>query len=402
MPGSSSHSTSGSFSSSRLGAGAIVTVEENVKAGGFGAAVLELLTSRDVLVPTRVLAVPDRVFEQASQGRLRELAGLTPAHIAAAARNWSGSSKAAFQDSSRIGPAGRLDSAAVRVSLGGPPGRHSTREVIVNPVGGASSLSAEAATDTATTLFPPHVDWSGLADASGRLGVSLDADALERFARYRALLLERSAQFNLTAIRDPEEIERRLFLDAIAMIPELDRRTGHPSDQADRAVRLVDVGAGAGFPGLALKIVRPTLDVTLIDATAKKVTFVNEVIAALELRHVRAVQGRAEELGQDHRYRARFDVATARGVASLPVLLEYVVPFLTVGGTALLPKGLEITEELRLGQRAAAILGAEIVSAEELPLRRTRLVVAGKISPTAASYPRRVGIPSREPLGERA
>jgi 16S rRNA (guanine527-N7)-methyltransferase len=114
------------------------------------------------------------------------------------------------------------------------------------------------------------------------------------------------------------------------------------------------------------------------------------------------VQGRAEELGQDDRYRSRFNVATARAVASLPVLLEYVVPFLTIGGTALLPKGLEITEELRLGQRAAAILGAEIVSAGELSLSRTRLVVARKISPTSTAYPRRVGVPSRDPLGERS
>jgi 16S rRNA (guanine527-N7)-methyltransferase len=232
--------------------------------------------------------------------------------------------------------------------------------------------------------------------------VSLDAQALARFARYRALLLERSSQFNLTAIRDPEEIERRLFLDAIAMVPELDLLTGTAPERTERAVRLVDVGAGAGFPGLALKIVRPTLDMTLIDATAKKVAFVNEVITALELDGVRAVQGRAEELGHDNRYRSRFDVATARAVASLPVLLEYVVPFLTVGGTALLPKGLEITEELRLGQRAAAILGAEIVSADVLSLSSTRLVVARKISPTATAYPRRVGIPNRDPLGERS
>jgi 16S rRNA (guanine527-N7)-methyltransferase len=288
------------------------------------------------------------------------------------------------------------------VFLGELPGWHSTREVIVKPSGGASSLSAKAATDAVTTLFPPRDDWSGLANASGRLGVSLDARALERFARYQALLLERSAQFNLTAIRDSEEIERRLFLDAIAMVPELDRLMMTPCDRTEQSVRLVDIGAGAGFPGLVLNIVRPTVDVTLIDATAKKVGFVNEVIAALELERVRAVQGRAEELGQDNRYRSRFDVATARAVASLPVLLEYVVPFLAVGGTALLPKGLEITEELRLGRRAAAILGAEIVSAAEHSFNRTRLVVARKNSPTAAMYPRRVGIPSRDPLGERS
>ena len=105
---------------------------------------------------------------------------------------------------------------------------------------------------------------------------------------------------------------------------------------------------------------------------------------------------------QDSAYRARFDLATARAVASLPVLLEYVVPFLTIGGTALLPKGLEIAEELRLGRRAAAILGAEIVSTEVLPVGTTRLIVVRKIETTTAAYPRRVGVPSRDPLGERS
>jgi 16S rRNA (guanine527-N7)-methyltransferase len=232
--------------------------------------------------------------------------------------------------------------------------------------------------------------------------VSLDVDAIERFARYRDLLLERSAQFNLTAIREPEEIEQRLFLDGIAMVPQLDQVTGAGSARSNRLIQLIDIGTGAGLPGLALKIVRPNVDVTLVDATAKKVAFVNEVIAALGLECARAVQGRAEELGQDDAYRARFDVATARAVASLPVLLEYVVPFLIVGGTALLPKGLEIAEELRRGGRAATILGADIVSATALPFGTTRLVVARKVSPTAATYPRRVGIPSRDPLGERS
>jgi len=272
----------------------------------------------------------------------------------------------------------------------------------VKPTGGASSLSAKAGTDAVTILLPPRIDLSGLADASGHLGVSLDDDALRHFTHYRDLLLERSAQFNLTAIREPEEIERRLFLDAITMIPELDRFIAASSNRADGALRLVDVGAGAGFPGLALKIVRPQLDATLVDATAKKVAFVNEVITALELNRVRAVKGRAEELGQDSAYRDRFDVATARAVASLPVLLEYVVPFLTIGGTALLPQGLEIAEELRRGRRAATILGAEIVSIAALPGGTTRLVVVRKIAPTAARYPRRVGIPSRDPLGEGA
>ena len=254
--------------------------------------------------------------------------------------------------------------------------------------------------DTAT--FPPSGnEWPGLAHAAGQLGVALDTDAAARFALYRNLLLERSAQFNLTAIRDPDEVERRLFLDAIAMAPSLDRVIAADGHGHGSRVRLVDVGAGAGFPGLPLKIMRPTIDVTLIDATAKKVAFINEVIDQLGLDAARAVQGRAEDLGQETSYRTQFDVATARAVAPLPVLLEYVIPFLQVGGTALLPKGLQITEELRVGRRTAALLGSEIVSASELPGETTRLVVVRKIAPTPAHYPRRTGIPSRDPLGER-
>src|SRR5215212_7898201 len=197
----------------------------------------------------------------------------------------SGSSKTLCPEwfSHRASPSGRLGGIG---SVHWRSARYAfdAGEVIVNPIGGASSLSAEAATDVVTALFPPRNDWSVLANASGRLGVSLDDDALARFARYRDLLLERSTRFNLTAIRDPAEIERRLFLDSIAMIPELDRLIDAGGDRAGSAPRLVDVGAGAGFPGLALKIARPQLDVTLVDATAKKVAFVNEVITVLELK----------------------------------------------------------------------------------------------------------------------
>jgi len=276
-----------------------------------------------------------------------------------------------------------------------------TGEDFVNPISNSLSVPAPAGVDDATTFLLPRNGWPGLAHASGQLGVPLDADALSRFAQYRDLLLERSAQFNLTAIRDPDEVEHRLFLDAIAMAPLLDRLTDVGASQCGRRIRLVDIGAGAGFPGLPLKIVRPALEVTLIDATGKKVAFVNEVISRLGLDAAGAVQGRAEDLGQEPAYRAQFDVATARAVAALPVLMEYVIPFLRVGGTALLPKGLQIAEELRMGENAAGLLGAKIVSAAELPVETTRLVVVRKLAPTPVAYPRRTGIPGRDPLGER-
>jgi 16S rRNA (guanine527-N7)-methyltransferase len=228
--------------------------------------------------------------------------------------------------------------------------------------------------------------------------VPLDEAALARFSRYRDLLLDRNASLNLTAVRDPADVERKLFLDALAMAPVFDRVVAERT-RPEESVKLIDVGAGAGFPGLPLKIARPDLDLTLVDATAKKVAFLEEVIAALALEHARAVHGRAEVLGQDPAFRASFELATARAVASLPALLEYVVPLLTRGGTALLPKGLAIEEELRHGKRAAAVLGAEIVSATPLPTGMTRLVVVRKLATTPPGYPRRTGVPNRSPLG---
>lgn len=238
--------------------------------------------------------------------------------------------------------------------------------------------------------------WPGLAAAAEALGVPLCPEAQEQLASYLRLLTERNAQFNLTAIRDPQAMEQRLVLDAIAMIPTLDHVVSNDSSSTPR---LVDVGSGAGFPGLVLKIVRPALQVTLIDATGKKVRFMDEVIAATGLEGIQAVHGRAEELARKSIYRERFNLATARAVASLPVLLELTTPFLDVGGTALFPKGLDLTTELQHGEKAARLLGSRIVSAEVLPTHETRLVVLEKVTLAARKYPRPTGIPNQAPLG---
>ena len=240
-------------------------------------------------------------------------------------------------------------------------------------------------------------EWPGLALAAEALGVPVSPTAREQLKSYLRLLTERSAQFNLTAIRDPQAMERRLFLDAMAMIPALDRvvaANGSPP------VRLIDVGSGAGFPGLVLKIMRPALQVILIDATGKKVRFLEEVIAATGLSGIQASHGRAEEMARRQEFRERFNVATARAVASLPVLLELTTPFLDVGGTALFPKGLDLATELKQGQRAARLLGCRIISSEVLPTRESRLVVVEKETLTPGKYPRPTGVPNQAPLGE--
>ncbi|MDQ2655022.1 MAG: 16S rRNA (guanine(527)-N(7))-methyltransferase RsmG [Chloroflexota bacterium] len=239
-------------------------------------------------------------------------------------------------------------------------------------------------------------EWPGLVAAAANLGVPLSPEMQEQLAVYLRLLSERSAQFNLTAIRDPQKMERLLFLDAVAMIPTLDTLAMSPGGSAPR---LIDVGSGAGFPGLVLKIVRPALRVTLLDATGKKVRFLDEVITATDLTGVRAVHGRAEELARNPEYREQFNLATARAVASLPVLLELTTPFLDVGGSALLPKGLDLTEELIQGKKAARLLGCRVVSSDVLPAGDTRLVIVEKETLTPGKFPRPTGIPNQAPLG---
>ncbi len=242
---------------------------------------------------------------------------------------------------------------------------------------------------------------SSLGVLAEQAGVPLDATQLTQFETYRDLLLDRGAKVNLTAIRDRDAVERRLFLDALRMVPALgaDQHLPGGEGRRRRRLRLVDIGSGAGFPGLALKIARPDLQVTLIEATGKKAAFLQDVIIALGLERVEAIHARAEDVAHDPRHREAYDLATARAVAPLPALLELCVPMLRLGGRAFFPKGLEITEELTAGQRAAPLVGARVVASDLLPGGETRLVLVEKTGLTHPRYPRRAGIPAREPLG---
>jgi 16S rRNA (guanine527-N7)-methyltransferase len=262
-------------------------------------------------------------------------------------------------------------------------------------VGTTTDAPRQEVTAPAAERAASAVGWPGLALAAARVGVPLGDDRIALFDAYRRLLLERNARTNLTAIRDPEEVERRLFLDALLMIPTVDRlRAALPGKRH----RLIDVGSGAGFPGLAIKIVRPDLDVTLVEAMGKKAAFLIDAIAALGLAGVSAVHARAEELGHDPAHRDGYDLATARAVASLPALLELCSPLLRVGGSALFPKGAAIDDELRAARRAAALLGVR-VGGVEVSAEGTRLVRVDKVGKTPGRYPRRSGIPARDPLG---
>lgn len=218
----------------------------------------------------------------------------------------------------------------------------------------------------------------------------------EQLRRYRDLLLDRNARTNLTAIRDPEGVDRRLVAESLRLLPALDGATASGDE-------VIDIGTGGGIPGMPLAIARPDLHWTLVDATAKKVAFLQDVIDDLTLTNVVLYHGRIEELAHEPHLRARYSVLTARAVASLPALLELGLPMIRTGGTLLLPKGLDIVDEVSAATQAAGILGGRIVSHDPLPDAgtdvETTLVVVSKERETPDAYPRRAGVPARMPLG---
>lgn len=230
-----------------------------------------------------------------------------------------------------------------------------------------------------------------LADTAASWGLSLSVDQLRQFARYADELLAWNAHTNLTAITDREAIYVRHFLDSLVLA-----RFWGAAPTA-----LVDIGTGAGFPGVPLKILHPPLALTLVDSVGKKTAFLRHLVVVLGLDQVRVITGRAEELGRDPREREQYDVATARAVADLRVLVEYGLPLLRVGGVLLAPKGAEAMTEAAAARHACALLGGalEQVAPVELPgIEPRALVVVRKVAPTDPRYPRPVGVPARRPL----
>ncbi len=226
-----------------------------------------------------------------------------------------------------------------------------------------------------------------------RPGLTLSEEQREQFVRYREELLDWNTRVNLTAITNPEEVQVKHFLDSLSLLLVYDKPQ----------TRLLDIGTGAGFPGLALKIVRPEWQVVLFEATGKKVTFLRHVIGTLHLTGVEVVHGRAEELAHKPQYRATFDVVTARAVAALPTLLEYSAPFCRVGGEIILFKKGDIGSELIQGQRAARLLGA--IFKEDIPVTLPgleddrRLLVWQQQRPCPPQYPRSGAAIAKKALG---
>jgi 16S rRNA (guanine527-N7)-methyltransferase len=229
--------------------------------------------------------------------------------------------------------------------------------------------------------------------ANRQLGLRLTRAQLSALALYERELLDWNTRFNLTAIRDPQEIYIKHFLDSLTCVMAI---------HDPPAGNLVDIGTGAGFPGIPLKIMRPNMQLTLVESVGKKADFCRHVIKILDLQGVEVVQERAEVLGRDPKYREHYDWAVARAVAILPVLAEFLLPLVRVGGSILAMKGESGPAEAHSAEHALRVLGGHFRQLLPVTLpgvaEERYLVVIDKVAATPTAYPRRVGVPTRRPL----
>lgn len=225
------------------------------------------------------------------------------------------------------------------------------------------------------------------------LGVNLTDKQIEQFVMYYEMLVEWNEMMNLTAITEYDEVMKKHFIDSLSLIKTYD---------TSKEVSVIDVGTGAGFPGLALKIAYPNMKVTLLDSLNKRINFLNEVIAMLGLTNVTTIHGRAEDFAKPAKEREKYDLCVSRAVANLTTLSEYCLPFVKVGGCFISYKSEKITEEMEAAKNAIALLGGEYEKSEEFYLPDSdiyrNLVTIKKVKPTPKKYPRKAGLPSKEPL----
>ena len=234
-----------------------------------------------------------------------------------------------------------------------------------------------------------------LVQGSVRLGIPLSIQQVEQFNIYHRELTAWNKQVNLTTVTDLESVQTRHFLDSLTV-------ASAAREALDGSPKVLDGGAGAGFPGVPLKIAFPKISLTLLDATSKKTAFLSHLVEALELQDTEVVTARLEEAGRDPSRREAFDLVVARAVAKLPELAELTLPLCAIEGTVVCQKGDLIEEELASSRAAVDALGGEVADMTyvDMPeLGQTRsLVVLKKVRPTPVRYPRRPGIPAKRPI----
>lgn len=225
--------------------------------------------------------------------------------------------------------------------------------------------------------------------------VELSEKQIDQFYEYYRFLLQWNEVMNLTAITQLEEVVTKHFVDSLSLVKAVDR-------EMLCELNVLDLGTGAGFPGIPLKIAFPSMKIVLMDSLNKRIKFLNDVISKLELHDIYAIHGRAEDYGRDNEYREQFDLCVSRAVANLSTLSEYCIPFVKIKGIFIPYKSGNVEEEIRQSKGALEVLGGRIESVTEFLLPGSdmgrALIKVKKIKATSKKYPRKAGIPGKEPL----
>lgn len=230
-----------------------------------------------------------------------------------------------------------------------------------------------------------------LIESAKKIDIILSDEQVNKFYKYMSLLIEWNKKINLTAITEPKDIILKHFIDSMTI-----------SKYIKDSDRIIDVGTGAGFPGIPIKIIKEENEIVLLDSLNKRISFLNEVIKELGLNNINCIHSRAEEAGRNKNFREKFDISTSRAVANMSVLSEYLIPFTKMGGKVIFMKGSEIEQELEDSKNAIKLLGGKINKIDNFYLPNSdmqrNVILIDKIEKTNSKYPRKPGTPTKEPI----